>query len=278
MNLHHAGNVLCLIRVMNMANETRRQKAIKARGQMIVKANDLIRKTRYDLSVQQQKLVLYCISKIKPNDKPDMWYEISIADICQACNLDLDGGGRYYRIIKDDLQKLTNRLWVQMPDKTERTASWISDAIITPYSGTVKIRFHEAMEPYLFQLRQQYTMYHLEDVLVLRGKHAIRLFELLRSYTTQKAIDEGQTRKVVLPLQELRELLAVPTYPRWADFDRFVIRKAADEINACNADLHIDYRPIRAGHNVAQVEFTISSPRALQALSAIRKRKERLGE
>lgn len=256
-----------------------KSKVAEARGQMVVKANDLIRKTRYDLTVQQQKIMLYAISKIKPNDKPGTAYAININDICAACNIRLDEtGGYYYQALKDDLLKLTNRIWVLMPDRSQRTVSWLGDAEITPNSTTVIIKFHEAMTPYLFQLREHYTQYHLEDILTLRGKHSIRLFELLRSYTTQKAIDQGQTRKVVFSLGELREILAVSTYPRWADFDRFVIRRATEEINSCNADMRVEYRTIKQGRNVAQVEFTISSPRALQALSAIKRRKERLGE
>ena len=45
-----------------------RQKALADRNQYVVKANDLIRKTRYNLTTQQQKIVLFAISKIKPTD------------------------------------------------------------------------------------------------------------------------------------------------------------------------------------------------------------------
>ena len=140
------------------------------RQQYVVKANDLIRRTRYSLTTQQQKIVLFAISKIKPMDAPNTQYEISIDELCAACGIDIDNGGYYYKAIKDDLKKLTDRLWVEMPDKSETTVAWISDATIIPLSGTVYIKFHEKMAPYLFELKERYTQYRLEDVLVFKSK------------------------------------------------------------------------------------------------------------
>ena len=252
-------------------------KTIEDRKQYVVKANDLIRKTRYDLTTQQQKIILYCISKIKPNDSPDKEYEISIDDICKACNYDLDAGGYYYKAIKDDLKALTARLWVKMPDNSEKTVSWISDATIIPLSGKVYITFHKAMAPYLFYLRKRYTQYHLEDVLVFKGKYAIRLYEILRSYTTQKAIDEGWEQEVQFSVEDLKDILSIESYPRWADFDRFVLRKAIDEINLCSDLIHIEYAKNRGkGRNIEYVNFIISSARFKQILNARKEKRERL--
>lgn len=40
-----------------------------SRQMFVVKANALIQKSRFSLSLQQQKIVLYLISKIQPNDE-----------------------------------------------------------------------------------------------------------------------------------------------------------------------------------------------------------------
>ena len=243
---------------------------------LVVKANDLIRKTRYKLTTQQQKIVLFAISKIKPNDPPDTWYEISIDEICEACGIEMEGG-YYYKAIKEDLQKLTSRLWVQMPDKTEATVAWISDAQIIPLSGKVYIKFHEKMAPYLFELRERYTMYHLEDVLVFKSRHSIRLYELLRSYTTSKALDEGIERESAFSIDEIRQILAVDKYPRWADLDRFVIKKAVDEINLCSDEIHIEYNTYKgAGRSIDKIIFIITPAKVKQILQARKEKKKRI--
>lgn len=242
---------------------------------LVVKANDLIRKTRYNLTTQQQKIVLFAISKIKPNDPPNTKYEIAIDELCEACGIEIDGG-HYYKVIKDDLVKLTTRLWVKMPDKSEATVSWIGDTEIIPLSGKVYITFHPKMAPYLFELKERYTMYHLEDVLVFKSRYSIRLYELLRSYTKIKELDAGIEKNIMYNVKELRELLAIENYPRWADFDRYVIRKAIDEINESNEYIHIDYETYREGRYITKINFIITSARVKQILKARYIKKERL--
>lgn len=241
----------------------------------VVKANDLIRKTRYNLTTQQQKIILFAISKIKPNDFPDTWYEINIEEICEACGIEIEGG-YYYKAIKDDLKELTTRLWVRMPDNREATVSWISDAEIIPLSGKVYIKFHPKMAPYLFELKEKYTMYHLEDVLVFKSRYSIRLYELLRSYTTNKALEEGIEKDISFSINQLHDLLAVEKYPRWADFDRYVIRKAIDEINECNEYIHIEYETHRTGRFITHINFIITPAKVKQILQARHEKQERL--
>lgn len=246
------------------------------RKQYVVKANDLIRKTRYDMTPQQQKIILFAISKIKPDDQPTTEYKLDIDELCKACGIELNSG-YYYKSIKDDIAKLTTRIWVKMPDDTEQTVSWIGDAKITPFNRKVSITFHKAMSPYLFDLHQRYTQYHLEDVLVLKSKYSIRLYEILRSYTTQNAIDNGIEKEVMFSVSELREMLDVDGYPRWAEFDRCVIKKAVDEINACNDVLHISYNTYTdGGRNIEKVNFIIGFQRFMDILKAREEKRRRL--
>ena len=248
------------------------------RGYFVVKANDLIRKTRYDLTTEQQKLVLYCISKIKPNDDYGRWFEINIDDICNACNFDYKSGSYYYKAIKEDLQKLTTRLWVEMPDKSLRTVSWISDAQIIPLSGKIYIKFHPQMAPYLFDLHERYTQYQLQDVLVFKGKYAIRLYEILRSYMTQLEIEYGIEREITTMLDELRYILSVDGYKEYKDFKKYVLNKAVEEINNYNESFHISYRGVagRGGKKIDRIIFKMEFPRPLEMLNALRNKRTRL--
>ena len=244
----------------------------------VVKANDLIRKTRYDLTTQQQKILLYAISKIKREDPPETEYEINIEELCEACGIDIDQtGGFYYQAIKRDLKTLhDNSMWVKMPDGMEVLVSWIQDAAIVPLCGTVYVSFNKRIAPYLFDLKERYTQYRLENVLVFKGKYTIRLYEILRSYTTQRAIDEGREVEAMLSLDELREKLCCSKYPRWAEFNRNVIGRAVDEINSCNEEINVSYDVYKTGKLVTKVNFIISSPRVKQMLQARYNKRQRL--
>ena len=53
------------------------------KDQRVVKSNDLIQKSRFDLSLQEQKIILYLISQITPYDEEFKLYEFSITDFCK---------------------------------------------------------------------------------------------------------------------------------------------------------------------------------------------------
>ena len=253
---------------------SRKQKS-EAQEMYVVKSNELIQKARYNLTVQQQKLVLFAISKIKKNDSPDKVYELSIDEICSVIGLELDEGGTYYKRIKDDLIKLTSRLWVKFPDR-EATIAWIGDAEIIPLSGTVYIKFHEKMAPFLFELQNRYTQYQLYEVLTLKGKYSIRLYEILRSFIMQDELREGKEKEVSYTVDELRNLLCCESYKKWAEFDRCVIRKSVDEINKCSDIIKISYDTFKHGRNVTMINFIIGYPTLSEKFKAHDEQRKRL--
>lgn len=255
---------------------THGNKVNSIREYYVVKANDLIREGRYNLTTQQQKIVLFAISKIKKKDDPNTLYEIPIDEVCAVCGLDIDAGGYYYRSIKNDLLKLTTRLWVQFPDQSEGTISWLSDAYIIPLSGTVQVRFHERMWPYLFDLQERYTQYHLSEVLVFKNKYAIRLFEILRSYFTQAELDAGTEKEIIIPVQQLREQLCITTYPAFGEFERNVIRKAIDEINQYAEQMAVRYEKIKFGARIDKIRFIVTAPDMKERSDRYQRSKERL--
>ena len=59
----------------------------KIRDYKVIKYNDLIQKTRHQLSMQEQKIVLYLISKIKPGDTELTDYKFDVAEFCEICGI-----------------------------------------------------------------------------------------------------------------------------------------------------------------------------------------------
>ncbi len=71
-------------------------KYLELRNKTVTKANDLIQKSRFNLSLQQQKIVLYLISQVTPFDEDFKLYEFSIAEFCRVCGID-DNNGKIYQ-------------------------------------------------------------------------------------------------------------------------------------------------------------------------------------
>ena len=163
----------------------------------IVKRNDLIRKSRYSLSVQQQKMLYYLISQIKPMDEENYEYEININDFCKLCGYDTNNG-YYYTATKEDLKALADKsAWIDADDGTSTLFRWIDTAVIKRNSGVMKIKFHSTVAPYLFELRGFYTQYSLFHLLAMKCKYSMRMYEYLLSlkYQYQFKVDIDELKK-----------------------------------------------------------------------------------
>ncbi len=256
-----------------------RQKKEADRGQFVVKKNDLIRKTRYNLTAQQQKIILFAISKITPEDDFDKEYSFDINELAAACGIKLRDGGYYYSDLKGDIELLTKRDWCHMPDGVHMTMSWIGDAKIFDNDARITIRFNPNMKPYLFHLKTCYTRYRLENVLVFKGKYSIRLYEILRSHVNTIALEDDlfEEQEVTLSLNEFRSQFDLEdNYKRWVDIKRYVLDPAVKEINKRANDIHVEYTPMHGDHTRAidRILFLITPAKPGQQLNAKLERKE----
>ena len=104
------------------------QNLIKYREYKIIKSNDLIQKSRFQLSVQEQKIILYIISKIKPNDKDLSLQDIKITEFCKICGIDYDNG-KNYKNVKDTIKTLADKsLWLTLDNGYDVLLRWITTA------------------------------------------------------------------------------------------------------------------------------------------------------
>lgn len=212
----------------------------------IVKANALVRKAHFNLSLQEQKLILYCISKIKPNDNELQEYQFDLRNLCAVCGIELHG--QNYQNFKDTIKSLRDKsFWIET-EREEILCSWIQHARIVKHDTIVKIRLDEALRPYLLQMRENFTQYSLKHILAMSSKYSIRLFELLQSH--------AYSGQVQIALEDMKSLLQTANYPVYADFRRNVVEPALKEINKYTY-LNVSFEPIRKNRKIAALLFTI---------------------
>ena len=239
---------------------TQDNKYLALRDKTVVKANELIQKSRFNLSLQQQKIVLYLISQISPYDDDFKLYEFSIAEFCRVCGIDYTSG-KNYTDLKQAIKEIADKsLWITIENE-ETLLRWIEKPYLNRNSGTIKIRLDEDMKPFLLQLKQNFTQYELLWTLHFRSKYTIRLYELIKSIHFHEL--ESYTRE--FGLDELRRMLGAEKYTTYQTFKARVLIPAVDEINAYS-DKNLDYEPIKSGKAVARIRFTISTKAALERL------------
>lgn len=255
----------------------------KARSQLVVKDNTLITKARYNLTVQQQKILLYMISLIKPNHIPGQRYEISISDFCEITGI-AKNNGMYLQLVKKDIKSLADEsAWIELDDGTETLFRWIesSDDKLKIGKGKVQYEFTKRAEEYLFDLKSRYTSYELIQVLAFRCKYAIRLYEYLKvfSYKAYPYNEEDPGIRgfkdhftVSIDVDDFKKIMGCDNYKRFVDLKKNVIEKALEEINNLTTDMRIECSYRKVGKKVKTIVFEYLPVTITEEAAYIRRR------
>lgn len=232
-----------------------------SREMEIFKHNDMLQKGRHELSLQEQRCVLFAISKIKPEDTVFQEYTFELADFYKLCGLQKES----YTELKALMQRLADRSWwASIDDKgTESLVRWFSTLRTNKQSGKVTIKFHEDMMPFLLELTKQdkfYTHYQLKYILPMKSQYAIRLYELLKSY-------QRNNHEWFFDIEKLKKQLNCENYTRFPDFRRWVIEPAVSEINEYT-DIKIAWDTVKEGRRVSRVVFYMVGKKDSELLEA----------
>lgn len=233
---------------------------LEIRNKTVTKANELIQKSRFSLSLLQQKIVLYLISQISPYDENFKIYEFSIQEFCRVCGID-ESSGKNYSALKEAIKEVADKsLWVILDEDEETLLRWIEKPYINKKDGVIKIRLDNDMMPFLLQLKQNFTSYELIWTLHFKSKYTIRLYELIKSVHFH-SLDPYDR---IFDLEELKRLLGAETYKTYQTFKERVLKRAVQEINEYS-DKNLRYEVIKSGRSVSKIKFTISSKDSLEA-------------
>lgn len=237
---------------------------LKARSNKVVKHNDLVQKSRFSLSLVEQKTVNFLVSLIKPKlnltDIQPLEYEFDIQAYCKICGIDYDSG-KNYKMVRDTLKSLRDKSMIlTLPNGTETSVSWVQKFWSNKGSGKAKVRFDEDIAPYLFEICENTTRFELLNVLPMKSKYAVRMYEICRSW--------ARLGSHTYTLNELRKMLMIEDGEliRYPDFRRKVLEISKKEINE-NTDLSIEFEPITKGRKVIQIRIHIKekSEKEIQA-------------
>ena len=111
------------------------------RNYMVCKDNDLIQKSRFSMTAQQQKVVLFLISKVKPDDMPQKRYTVSVREFCGVCNIDLDSG-KNYSDVKAAIKGLSDKsIWIKQENGKELLFRWLNDVELDETGGYIEFSF-----------------------------------------------------------------------------------------------------------------------------------------
>lgn len=231
--------------------------ASQSRDYLVVKHNAIIQKNKFQvaknagnsLSLLEQKVLLYVISRIKPDDTELKEQIFDIGEFCRVCGI--QPGGENYPYLKEVIAKLKGRVMWLVAEDSETTVSWIDKATIYKKSGKIKIRLDEDLKPYLLMLSKNYTAFPLHNIIKMKTKYGIMLYELLKSVAFM-----GEN--IEFSVDEIKEHLDCASYDNFANFRTRVLFPALKDINTYT-ELKVDVSYRKTGRINTHILFSISN-------------------
>lgn len=248
----------------NFANIDTNKAVYKQRDYYIVKHNDLIQKQVFkvdeeiysvkkenykSMSVIEQKIFLYIISKIKPDETELREVKFNIQRFCKVIGIK-DKGNNYINL-KRAIAKLMSNVIILKKGKKTLMINLIHATTIDESGGTIYIKLHEKLKPYILNLQNNYTQYTLKNVLGFKSKYSFILYEYLKSQQFKKRINIFS-----ISLEELKKRLDCENYNNFTNFVNKALQPAIKEINLYT-DLEVSVNLIKEGRTYNTVEFYI---------------------
>lgn len=213
---------------------------------LIVYKDNYLVEASYKLTLAEQRLMLYCISKLNPQE-PQQRQTINVEEFIKQFP-DVKPNNAYKQI-KTAIDNIYERsIKVKDPNKTKEFR-WVQSKEYFNDQGSAVIEFSNAVMPYLCQLEKQFTNYQLRNISGFKRTYSIRLYELLTQYRKIKS----RTISVL----DLRIALQLDDkYKEYKELRKQVIAPSIEEINE-KSDLKIAYKPLRKGRSIDSIEFFI---------------------
>lgn len=230
---------------------------------LIVYKDNYLVEASYKLTLAEQRLMLYCISKLNPQE-PQQRQTINVEEFIKQFP-DVKPNNAYKQI-KTAIDNIYERsIKVKDPNKTKEFR-WVQSKEYFNDQGSAVIEFSNAVMPYLCQLEKQFTNYQLRNISGFKRTYSIRLYELLTQYRKIKS----RTISVL----DLRIALQLDDkYKEYKELRKQVIAPSIEEINE-KSDLKIAYKPLRKGRSIDSIEFFIEVDNQISLLEQQSKVKE----
>lgn len=231
----------------------------KEREYMVVKSNDLVRGTSYymkrgdvtPLTAQQNKIIAYLISQIKPDDTSIPVFHFNIQRFATVCGLSPNAGGSYYAAVNKSIEQLMQKtLKLRSDDGDDEVIfHYIQSAKFSRSNRSCDIVMDPILTSYLCRLQSgNNTGYAFKRVARFNCMYSHPLYELCKSYAFAM-------RGFRVDVDELKEHLGCKSY-NVSNLRKLVLDKAIDEINTFT-ELEVAYSFQKEGRRIAYVYFDV---------------------
>ena len=220
------------------------------------KSNALV-EASYKLTLQEQRFLLPCISRLKSGADAELQKTMTIT-AAEYFDSFPDMGRKNAEV---QLQEAIDRLWdrsiILKDDEKREEFRWIQyRAQYARGEGKAQITFSDAVMPYLTQLKGQFTRVVIKNISNLSRSYSIRIYEILQQFRS--------TGERIIALDDFKSSLMLDgKYKDFKTLNRDLIKPCVDELNK-KSDLAVTVETIKKGRTVVALHFRFKEDKQIK--------------
>ena len=193
---------------------------------------------RYDFTACQLDILFMLLALLEKDDEPGKLYSIWVKDI-EA----ITGRQWQYNQLKNATEEMGSRMFVIETEKSFKQM-WLFQFVEYHIGqGYFDVKLSDVMRPFLFDLKDNFTVMQLRSALSCSSKYAKRLYAIACQWRTRGIVS--------IPVEELKEMLFLKD-PKGKEKEQFteisgfrtkVLEVAKRQINE-HTDIEFDYEII----------------------------------
>lgn len=213
------------------------------KNRKVIQLNKFIKGDVSAFSVNDLKIFKLIISKVDSRESLFKdFYEINTDEV-KALNINEK---HLYNETRKTLKRLANIYITFDEGDTVREVGLIrNDFKFEKYSKKILINFNDDMGDYLINLKKNFFMYDLIDIVNFKFKHTLKFYEYIKSHSLNVIKLKIDTVKEILDLKN--------KYNRYTNFKKDVLEVIVEEINECSNTLFISYSEEKIGPKVEYI-------------------------
>jgi len=216
-----------------------------------VESNALL-EARHSFTLVELKILLMVISRIKKDDQDFAPYRIYTSEFRDLSAV--KSHNAYYKYLLKTSRTLRKKEIVIETEKGHLITGYFSDIELYKNDGYMDFYISPKMHPYLLQLKSEFTVYDIRNVINCKSVHSIRIYQILKQY---EKIGNRTIR-----LADLKFILGMnkDQYPRWNNFRSRILETARKELKK-HSDIYFEYETKRQGRLIDKITFNIKKQR-----------------
>lgn len=222
--------------------------------------HNVITTGRYDFSACQLDIMFMILASLGKDDNSNHTYTIHVQDIEY-----ITGRKWNYQQLIRATEEMGSRVFTIETAKSLKQIWLFQSVEYIKGTGSFTVRLGEDARHYLFDLKNNFTVFQLRSALSCSSKYAKRLYTLCSKWKGSK------NEYIKMSISELKEMLFLKDpkgkepeqLTRISDFKKFVLDIAKKQINE-NTDIYFDYELVKRGRSFEDIKLFISTQKLKQ--------------